>query len=131
MMRVLSGIALMSVLACGNGQQQRPAPSSPPSSVGAGRYQTDSLAAADAGGRMVLLELRPDSTAVLQIQWAGTTTTRTGRFSATGPDVIADFPAQDSAGSLQFRWRLISTRLVPVDWDRTQYGPAGLTLHLR
>lgn len=134
MSRSIGMVLLLLVVACRGGEKQEQdqervaAPAAQPAIV-LGRYRADTLAA---GGRVVTLELRPDSSAVFTIEMTGQPAiARTGRFSATGPNLRAEFPALDTLAPMLFRWRLITTRLVPVDWDRAVYGPAGLTLHLR
>lgn len=99
------------------------------SGIALGRYQTDSATVLD---HVVTLELGSGGRATLTRHFSGREPlVSDGTFTAEGPNLQVILPGRDSSGPATFRWRLISNRLVPVDWDRTVYGPAGLTLHFR
>ncbi len=116
----------MGLLACGAG------PPSQPVRIVPGSYATDTVRNPEGSSLLHTLTLRPDSSAVLESSTVGgTRQTRSGVFTATGPNLTVTFVREEADTPAVFRWRLIQRRLVPVEWDRAVYGPAGLTLHLR
>jgi hypothetical protein len=124
-------LSLWALAACGTRDDAKPGTNAG-DAIPLGRYQTDTLAAPDASGRVITLELKKDSHALLTSARTGQpTVTQQGRFHADGPNLQVEFPGASDSSTMTFRWRLVSSRLVPVDWDRSRYGPAGLTLHLR
>lgn len=130
MIRLTTLLTIALVAGCGSGDTKQRATTALEESVPLGQYQTDSIAPFDSVPRVITLELRQDASAVLTTDAAGqTAVVREGQFTATGLNLEASFPAAGRTTAAVFRWRLISGRLVPVDWDRTQYGLAGLTLH--
>ena len=131
MNRVIGAGLLLLLAACGGGEgkQQDSAALERESGIALGRYQTDSSTVL---GHVVTLELGSRGRATLTRHFSGREAIETrGTFTAEGPNLQVTLPGQDSTGPATFRWRLVSNRLVPVDWDRTVYGPAGLTLHFR
>lgn len=131
MNRLTGAVLLMLAAGCGGpaAKQQEGAPAERASGIALGRYQTDT---ATVLGNNATLELGSGGRATLTRHFSGREPVAvTGTFSAEGPNLLVTLPGQDSTGPATFRWRLVSSRLVPVDWDRTEYGPAGLTLHLR
>lgn len=136
-MRGLTFLLLLGVtLACSSEHEAEPsARAAAPGTVALlalGRYTTDPTVGADSTRPQYALELSADSLALFEsASGNGERTTWHGRYSMTGPNLTVTFPAQGGLAQPTFRWRLIAGRLVPVDWDRTVYGLAGLTLHLR
>lgn len=128
MNRLLAALLLVLLVGC----RGEPSPSTAGKrevTVRTGRYATDSLGGL---GWSATLELSGRSSATMTFHFSGREPEKlTGSYTAEGPNLLVSFPGQDTAGPRTFRWRLVSSRLVPVDWDRSVYGPAGLTLHLR
>lgn len=111
---------------------EREAGALPPPMLRMGRYTTDTLVMDDSSRQIHGLVFQADSSVSLEFQLiGGPLETRPGAYSVHGPNLTVEFPAQGTEAARSFRWRLIMGRLVPVDWDRTLYGPAGLTLHRR
>lgn len=129
MKRLLAGLLLV-LTGCTSGDNaSRAAATDRDGTVPTGRYESDSLAGL---GWRATLDLAGTSSATITFHFSGREPeTREGSYTATGPNLAVSFPGEDTASALTFRWRLVSRRLVPVDWNRDVYGPAGLTLHLR
>jgi hypothetical protein len=123
-MRAGPGVVLMLVLATGCPITPPP----PPAATVAGVY-TARTAAADASARIVTLWLQPGGAVILETVYVGKqrTPSQGGRWSANGDEVTVTLDGQ--AQPLVFT--IAGDRLVPKQWDRTQYGNDGLTLSRR
>jgi hypothetical protein len=118
------------VFACG-GQRESAQPTVPPDSAKwNGLYYSDTLPAADARGRVVRLEIGPDTLAILEIQFIGRGgVMRRGVWWARGEELTFE-PRRADGNPLEtaFLWRLEGSRLVPLRWNREIYGSGGLPL---
>jgi NlpE N-terminal domain len=100
----------------------------PPATTVAGVY-TVRLPAADASARVVTLWLEPGGAATLETVYVGKprTPAETGVWAASGDEVTVRLDGQ----SQPLVFTIAGDRLVPKQWDRTQYGDTGLPLSRR
>ena len=80
---------------------------------------------ADSPGRKIVLELRPDSTATLQL---GDSPVEQGRWSSLPPQIRFDFPPVPGRRRQSITWSIQGDELIPLIWDKEAYGAAGLRL---
>ena len=122
MNRLLLSIPIAAVLACAPPGEKAPAASAGGETSLVGKYATD---AETSGDKAVTLELKSDSTAVMTVTTQGQQpASSNGKWSADGPNVTVTIGSE-----APMEWRLVSNRLVPVQWDRNTYGEAGVNLN--
>ena len=82
-------------------------------------------------GRIITLRLLPDSTAVLETDFAGREPVPSvrGRWMLSSDTVVAMHPSDGAQKPLL--WRPRGGSLLPLAWDTTRYGQRGLPLTRR
>ena len=99
----------------------------------AGSYQS-TPPAADAGGRILSLDLKQDGAALFTTEQVGVgePVVEKGRWSADGMDVTVQLFAKDSREvRTTLTWTKQGKSLVPKKWDKSLYGEGGLPFTLR
>ncbi len=83
---------------------------------------------ADSPGRKIVLDLRPDSTATLRVDYGPV---EQGRWSSLPPQIRFDFLPVSGRRQESITWTISGEELVPLIWNKDTYGPAGLRLRRR
>lgn len=96
----------------------------------AGPWVSDTLPTEVGRGRVARLNVRPDTAAVLSMEYVGRGSVNLpGHWSARGTELTfqpVDIDFRPNARP--FIWRLERDRLVPVRWDKGLYGETGVPL---
>lgn len=131
MLVAVTGVGLSGCASGGGGEAETEIATDAPSAPLPGTY-TGELPAADSPGRTITLRLSPEGAAEMATDYRNgqPTVVQRGKWSPVAADrarvAFTEIDGRPAAETLTFQLR--GTTLTAVQFDRTSYGSAGLTL---